>query len=129
MVVVPGCGDDGVISSASLSGSGESTDGPTTTLATDSGVMTVATDQAPTTSDGTGEAETSGMTTRPDTTTGEETTGPSDDERERTSTRWRCSTSTWPRRSSRSTCRPARGCCRTTTTTTTTRSRWSRATR
>jgi hypothetical protein len=76
MVVVPGCGDDGVISSASESGSSGSTGDPTTTQSPDSGVMTEATNPVPTTSDGTGEAETSGTTTRPDTTTGEESTGP-----------------------------------------------------
>ena len=76
MVVVPGCGDDGVISSASESGSSGSTGDPTTTQSPDSGVMTEATNPVPTTSDGTGEAETSGTTTSPDTTTGEESTGP-----------------------------------------------------
>jgi len=76
MVVVPGCGDDGVISSASESGSSGTTGDPTTTQSPDSGVMTEETNQVPTTSDGTGEAETSGTTTRPDTTTGEESTGP-----------------------------------------------------
>lgn len=77
LAVAPGCGDDGVVSSESEPGSTDVTGAPTSSGATESGVMTDVTSQLPTTSDGTSEGEeTSDPTSRPGETTTTETPDP-----------------------------------------------------